>query len=175
MIIDQYGQFVYEDKDLADTLTAFPYYQNMGPFLVRMPEDKIDRTNKLLGYTALIPYVEMDIGVEEFDRRNQQEWWMPEKYQNMDIVKYILELCQTEPELQRCAQEILLYQKHGLIDLLRYLKYLVDIMNTHDIIWGVGRGSSVASYVLYKLGVHRVDSMYYQLDITEFFRDSNDA
>jgi DNA polymerase III alpha subunit len=38
------------------------------------------------------------------------------------------------------------------------------------IIWGVGRGSSVASYVLYKLGVHRINSLYYNLDATEFLR-----
>jgi len=57
-----------------------------------------------------------------------------------------------------------------LFNLLRYLKYLVDTMKSNNIIWGVGRGSSVASYVLYLLGVHRVDSMYYDLDPTEFLR-----
>jgi DNA polymerase III alpha subunit len=43
-------------------------------------------------------------------------------------------------------------------------------MKANNIIWGVGRGSSVASYVLYLLEVHRVDSMYYNLDIREFLR-----
>jgi len=38
------------------------------------------------------------------------------------------------------------------------------------VIWGVGRGSSVASYVLYLLGVHRIDSMFYDLDVAEFLR-----
>jgi hypothetical protein len=28
----------------------------------------------------------------------------------------------------------------------------------------------VASYVLYLLGVHRIDSMYYDLDVGEFLR-----
>jgi len=37
-------------------------------------------------------------------------------------------------------------------------------------IWGVGRGSSVASYVLYLLDVHRIDSMFYDLDPSEFLR-----
>jgi DNA polymerase III alpha subunit len=64
----------------------------------------------------------------------------------------------------------LLYQERGLFDLLRYLTYLVEIMKSNSIIWGVGRGSSVASYVLYKLGVHRIDSMYYDLDPLEFLR-----
>jgi len=57
-----------------------------------------------------------------------------------------------------------------LFDLLRYLKYLVDTMNHNQVIWGVGRGSSVSSYVLYLLGVHRINSMYYDLDVGEFLR-----
>ena len=62
------------------------------------------------------------------------------------------------------------YQERNLFDLLRYLKYLVDLMRKNRLIWGVGRGSSVASYVLYLLGVHRIDSMYYDLDPSEFLR-----
>jgi len=46
----------------------------------------------------------------------------------------------------------------------------VDVMHDNRVIWGVGRGSSVASYVLYLLGVHRIDSMYYDLDAGEFLR-----
>jgi DNA polymerase III alpha subunit len=63
-----------------------------------------------------------------------------------------------------------LYQERDLFDLLRYLKYLVDTMIANRIIWGVGRGSSVASFVLYKLGVHRIDSLHYNLDVGEFLR-----
>jgi DNA polymerase III alpha subunit len=64
----------------------------------------------------------------------------------------------------------LLFQQAGLFDLLRYLCYLVTIMTDNGVIWGVGRGSSVASFVLYKLGVHRIDSLYYDLDPHEFLR-----
>lgn len=95
---------------------------------------------------------------------------MPADYQDMDIAAHVLSLCQTQEQLQRCGAELLLYQERDLFDLLRYLKYLVDVMKTNNIVWGVGRGSSVASYVLYLLGVHRIDSMYYNLDITEFLR-----
>jgi len=64
----------------------------------------------------------------------------------------------------------LLFQERNLFDLLRYLKYLVDTLRSNRMIWGVGRGSSVASYVLYLLGVHRIDSLFYQLDAREFLR-----
>lgn len=108
--------------------------------------------------------------VPEFHVQNQQRWHMPDEYKIMDIAKYVINLCNTQEQLQRCGQELLMYQERNLFDLLRYLKYLVDVMNQHQIIWGVGRGSSVASYVLYKLGVHRIDSMYYNLDPAEFLR-----
>jgi len=88
----------------------------------------------------------------------------------MDIAKWIIKQCKTQPELQRVGEELLLFQERGLFDLLKYLKYLVDTMRDNGVIWGVGRGSSVASYVLYLIGIHKVDSMYYDLPITEFLR-----
>jgi DNA polymerase III alpha subunit len=50
------------------------------------------------------------------------------------------------------------------------MKYLVDTLRKNIIVWGVGRGSSVASYILYLIGVHRIDSLYYDLDIAEFLK-----
>ena len=97
-------------------------------------------------------------------------WYMPVEYQQLDIAQHILNLCQTEPELQRVGQELLLYQERNLFDLLRYLKYFVDTMRANQVLWGLGRGSSVSSYVLYLLGVHRINSLYYDLDIREFLK-----
>ena len=107
---------------------------------------------------------------EVFDHVQQSNWHMPDQYKTLDIAEHVLKLCATEAELQRCGAELLLYQERGLFDLLRYLKYLVDIMRDNHVIWGVGRGSSVASYVLYLLGVHRINSLYYELDPAEFLR-----
>jgi DNA polymerase III alpha subunit len=110
------------------------------------------------------------VSVPQYDYMNQQEWMMPNDYKQLDIAEYLLGLCKTDSELQRVGQELLLYNEKNLFDLLRYLKYLVDVMKDNDIIWGVGRGSSVASYILYLLGVHKIDSMYYDLDPGEFLR-----
>ena len=120
----------------------------------------------LIKYDALVE----QMPTEEFDHRNQTEWFMPDAYKNMDIAEHVLNLCQTDAELQRVGHELLLYQQRDVFDLLRYLKYLVDLMTENRLIWGVGRGSSVASYVLYLLGVHRINSMYYELDPAEFLR-----
>jgi DNA polymerase III alpha subunit len=95
---------------------------------------------------------------------------MPDSYKQLDIAKHVLDLCSTQEQLQRVGQELLLFQERNLFDLLRYLKYLVDVMRENRVIWGVGRGSSVASYVLYLMGVHRIDSLFYDLDPHEFLR-----
>jgi DNA polymerase III alpha subunit len=106
----------------------------------------------------------------EFHAQQQATWHMPTQYKNMDIAAHVLSLCNNEAELQRCGKELLLYQERGLFDLLRFMVYMVDVMTEHNIVWGVGRGSSVASYVLFKLKVHRIDSIYYNLDVEEFLR-----
>lgn len=122
---------------------------------------------------AFVRYNELSlqaVTVEEFDHRNQNNWLMPDLYKNLDIAEYVLGLCESEAALQRVGEELLLYQARDLFDLLRYLKFLVDIMKQNNLIWGVGRGSSVASYVLYLLEIHRIDSLHYNLDIAEFLR-----
>jgi DNA polymerase III alpha subunit len=113
---------------------------------------------------------EQVLAPETFHTQQQATWYMPVEYKNMDIAAHILGLCNTEAELQRCGKELLLYQERDLFNLLRFMVYMVDVMTEHKIVWGVGRGSSVASYVLYKLKVHQIDSIYYNLDVEEFLR-----
>ena len=92
----------------------------------------------------------------------------PEK--NMDIAKFLLDQCSHDAEIQRVGKELLLFQEREMFDLLKYLKYLVDTMRANNIVWGVGRGSSVSSFVLYLIGVHRINSLYYGLEVEEFIR-----
>lgn len=119
---------------------------------------------------VLTRYTDQNISVDEFHQKNQNSWTMPEEYQTLDIAQWLLNKCNTQDELQRVGQELLLYQERNLFPLLRQLKYIVDTWRTNNIVWGVGRGSSVASYVLYLLGVHKINSLYYDLDIGEFLR-----
>jgi DNA polymerase III alpha subunit len=115
-------------------------------------------------------YKELGIEIEEFDNNNQNNWYMPIEYKTLDIAKYILDLCKTDYELQRVGEELIKYQERDMFTLLRYCKYLVDTMRKNNIIWGVGRGSSVSSYVLYLLGIHRINSIHYDLSIDEFLK-----
>ena len=107
---------------------------------------------------------------QEFDNQLQKNWFIPDEYNQLDIAKHVLDLCESDVELQRVGQELILYQQRDLFQLLRYCKYLVDTMRANKIVWGVGRGSSVSSYVLYLLGIHRINSLHYDLSIDEFLK-----
>lgn len=170
---NKFGEIILSEDDVCDLLMQG---RDIGSLTDLVVDDTInieelakcvECPDSLLTWT--FPY-DSDISVPEFHLAQQSNWHMPNEYKTLDIAKYILTLCNDEAELQRCGQELLLYQERNLFDLLRYLKYLVDLMSQHRLIWGVGRGSSVASYVLYKLGVHRTNSMFYELDVTEFLR-----
>lgn len=113
---------------------------------------------------------EITIDPMAWHEQNQNIWFMPDEYKDFDIAKWLLDLCRNETELQRTGSELLLYAERDMLDLLRYLKYFVDTLRNNNIIWGVGRGSSVASFVLYLIGVHRINSITYNLDIEEFIR-----
>jgi DNA polymerase III alpha subunit len=118
----------------------------------------------------LIQYQLSNLEVKKFDEINQDNWHMPNEYKSLDIAKYVLDQCKTEAELQRAGHELMLFQERDMFVLLRYLKYLVDTMRKNNIVWGVGRGSSVASFVLFLIGVHRINSLYYDLSIDEFLK-----
>jgi DNA polymerase III alpha subunit len=131
---------------------------------------KFDEILELENAPELVQYNTLDITVEQFDNQMQSNWLMPEQYKTMDIAQYVLNQCQGEAELQRAGEELILFQERDMFVLLRYLKYLVDTMRENNILWGVGRGSSVASYVLFLIGVHSVDSIKYNLDWQEVLR-----
>jgi len=168
VIKDHYGQYIFDEKDITDMILKGIEFKEK-QFIVNDISD-LDSINKELGHKSFKQYIKTNIPLESFDIQNQKNWYMPKKYKDLDIAAYVLSLCKTDAELQRCGQELLMYQDRNLFDLLKFLTYLVDVMRENNIIWGVGRGSSVSSFVLYKLGVHRIDSMYYKLEIDEFLR-----
>lgn len=172
MKTDKHGQMIFCEADLVELIMQGFDPSGLDGMIVDHSVDLETAALMLENVPKLIAYDELatDMETEEFDHRCQSRWFMPERYLHMDIAEHVLSLCSTDAELQRCGQELLLFQERDLFNLLRYLVYLVDTMREHNLIWGVGRGSSVASYVLYKLGVHRIDSLHYDLDPAEFLR-----
>jgi DNA polymerase III alpha subunit len=98
-------------------------------------------------------------------------WNMPDTYRSLDIRMYISKnYTLTKEQWDRVDIELKEFQQRNLTELLQFLVYFVDTIRTNNIIYGVGRGSSIASYVLYLLKIHRIDSFKYNLDIKEFLK-----
>jgi DNA polymerase III alpha subunit len=167
---NKFGELIFSENDVIDLVMQGREVGTLNRMIV---DESID-LNRFPDVIETLPDFQQQrfhsCSVPEWHAQQQANWHMPKEYKELDIAQYVLTLCDNEAELQRCGAELLLYQERNLFDLLRYLKYLVDVMTNSNIIWGVGRGSSVASFVLYKMGVHRIDSLYYNLDVSEFLR-----
>lgn len=167
MIIDKFGQKIFNEDDLCDVVLSDLDISNRKILVSKDINNLLD----LEKFPKLTKYKETKLSVDQFDEQNQNIWFMPKSYYELDIAQYVINLCDTNEELLRVEEELLLYQKKNLFNLLRYLKYLVDTCRKHNIVWGVGRGSSVASFVLFLIGVHKINSLHYDLPINEFFKD----
>ena len=169
MKTDDYGQIILTENDLCNLYMRDPT-RTVKQCLVdkQINLDSIFLSPENL--PLLVEYVDTVLSVEEFDNQNQSQWQMPIEYYEMDIAKWVLDQCKTEEELQRAGDELLQFYDRNMFPLLQYLKYLVDTMRRNNIVWGVGRGSSVASFVLFLIGIHRINSLYYQLSVDEFLK-----
>jgi hypothetical protein len=168
MRTDSFGQTILTEGDLCELYMVNP--QRKFFHVLVDGAVKLDSRVELNHAPRIVEYLDSIETQEQFDSRLQSNWNMPPEYKELDIAQWVLEQCETDVQRQRVGEELLLYIDRDLFPLLQYLKYLVDTMRANNIVWGVGRGSSVASYVLFLIGIHRIDSIYYDLDIKDFLR-----
>ncbi len=108
-------------------------------------------------------------------------WHIPDAYTEMtlgDIANRLydeqtrrgLDDAKYDERADRIQQELVAYHADKRLDMLRLMLYIVDRLTETNSIWGVGRGSSVSSYVLFLIGVHDIDSVLYDLDFGDFMK-----
>jgi DNA polymerase III alpha subunit len=169
MRLDQFGNPIFNSQDIFKAL-----YQGrltaLKDITVDYSED-IEQLEKTAGFSFNRFNEQLQsISIEDFDQALQSDWFMPPSYRDFDVKGWCLERCTTPEQISRVEAEINAYESRGMIQLLQWTKHFVDTCNDNGIAWGVGRGSSVASFVLYLLGVHQIDSVKYNLDWQEFLR-----
>jgi DNA polymerase III alpha subunit len=110
-------------------------------------------------------------------------WRLPDEYKGIDLFEYISEALiarldtfgytdvQREQAIERIVAELDEIKLRGMTEFTKTIIYVLDTFRKKDIVWGVGRGSSCASYVLFILGLHVVDSIKFDVPMTEFFHD----
>jgi DNA polymerase III alpha subunit len=174
MKTDNLGIPRFSNRDLIDMI----YSGNADKVHVVLCDknDDVDQFNNVCeeqGINKLQKYIPLDVDQQTFDGVCQSEWFMPDEYKDINVYEYVLGKAETpcpQHVQDRIWEELDAFRERGMKDLLRYMIYLVDYMREHNIVWGVGRGSSVASYVLYLIGVHKINSIQYDLDWREFLR-----
>ena len=149
---DQYGRVVYNRQDCYEMLYNG---ENIDSIKELEWHEDIEKYNKAISLNnlekdLLQPMSKISKEISEFDAENQKDWFIPDEYKNMNIWIYTLDKCPDDiPEMTRVCEELTLYDKYGIIDVLKVCVYIVDTLRKNNLVWGVGRGSSVSSYVLY--------------------------
>lgn len=131
--------------------------------------NRLCRENDKLAY-LLSPPPEPTRSPEEEHAERAATWLIPEAIRSIDVREFLLSMCVTPEQSARVNEEMDLFEARGLIPVLRLMIHLVDRFREKGVVWGVGRGSSVASYCLYLIGINRIDPMRYGLEIGEFLR-----
>tara|TARA_Y100000592_G_C5233575_1_gene205035 strand:- start:27 stop:548 length:522 start_codon:yes stop_codon:yes gene_type:complete len=167
--INDHGDVIFSEEDAIDLLYTDPDF-DIGKLYFNDIE-KYSNSLKELGIN--LPVINTAPKREKpdiFDRKNCDQWHMPEKYYKINVLQWLLDRCQSDAEKQRVQIEYDLFEKKNFIRVLQFLIYFVDTLRANNIVWGVGRGSSVASLCLFLIGVHKINPLLYNLDITEFLR-----
>lgn len=169
MRLDKFANPIFNENDLFDVL----YTGHQTDFSKLVVEDNYELSQ--LANIAEIDFSKIDsnlynLSIDEFDRQSQDLWFMPELYYSFDIRQYCISKCKSSIEEDRVLEELAEFENRKMMRVLQWLKFFVDTCLEENVVWGVGRGSSVSSFVLYLLNVHRIDSIKYNLDWRDFLR-----
>ena len=167
--INDHGDVIFSEEDAIDLLYADPEFDISKLYF----KDIIQYSESLKTLGISLPVIQTVPQREKpalFDKKNCDQWHMPEKYYRINVLQWLLDKCQNDEEKMRVQTEYDLFEKKKFIRVLQFLIYFVDTLRANNMVWGVGRGSSVASFCLFLIGVHKINPMLYNLDITEFLR-----
>lgn len=169
MRLDKFNNPIFSETDVFNIL----YKGNtsvLSQLLVDINTELVNLANIAEIQFKDLPNYENYLSTSEFDNSCQQQWFIPDFYKTFDIKTFCLDKCNSVNEQSRVIEELTEFNRLGMEKLLQWCKYFVDVCTENNILWGVGRGSSCASYVLYLIGIHRINSIKYNLDWKEFLR-----
>jgi|TARA_R110000822_G_scaffold57418_1_gene144373 DNA polymerase III alpha subunit len=167
--INDHGDVIFTEQDAIDLLYTDPEFNISKLFFEDIKQ--YNSSLKELGIDLpVINTVPIRSTITELDQQNINNWHMPQKYYQINVLEWLLDKCQNNDEKTRVQMEYKLFEQKEFIKVLQFLMYFVDTLRENNMVWGVGRGSSVASFCLFLIGVHKINPLLYNLDITEFLR-----
>ena len=167
--INDHGDVIFSEEDVIELLYTDPDFDISKLYFSDI--EKYSNSLKELGIDLPVINTAPERPKPEiFDKANCDNWHMPEKYYQINVLQWLLDRCQNDEEKMRVQTEYDLFEKKKFVRVLQFLIYFIDTLRANNIVWGVGRGSSVASFCLFLIGVHKINPLLYNLDITEFLR-----
>ena len=171
MKTNMYGQAILSSNDMLDLLLQG---KNIGHLNV-IRDEEIELYEKyqdsiLKQKTVFLDAPDESLSFDEFHLKTANKWIFPDEYKTLDVYSWLIAKCKSQVEIDRVKTEFDLYKDRDLVMLLRLFIFLIDYFRKNKFIWGVGRGSSVNSYILFLIGVHRVNSIKYDLPITDYLK-----
>ena len=172
MTVDEFGRCYYSIKDIIELLYARPDFDISQIAIEKTECHKWNQyCEELLEEMKILSdHNTITDNIEDFHKMKLGAWFMPQEYIEFDIEKFVLDQCTSAEETIRANDELMMFSQRNLIIVLKYIKYVVDTMRANHIVWGVGRGSSLASFVLFLIGINKVNPLLHNLDIHEFLR-----
>lgn len=168
--VDEWGRVVFDEDGLFELIYSDV---EINSDIVAELTPVVEQYNKLCDFfdqKSDIVGVATDLGdVAEYHQNRQDLWSFPSEF-DINMSEFLLAKCDNEVQRSRVKSELKLYEELGATKVLQLFNYVVTTLRQNGVVWGVGRGSSVASYCLFLLGVHKIDSIKYDLDIREFLR-----
>lgn len=169
--VDPWGRVVVDQASLPEILLNGNSLEDV--FVA--DDDATARFNELCqkwdkAQFMLRPALPPDHSPEEEHAARASRWLVCDDLRGLDVREFLVGACATQEQRDRVNEEMDLFEARDLVPLLQTMICLVEHFRANKIVWGVGRGSSVASYVLYMIGVHRIDPMKYGLSINEFLK-----
>lgn len=169
--IDEYGDVHLSTQEIIDGLLDGVIPSNV------YVDDEVEvnkyiEGSKKLGLTRnklLLP-VEHQMSPDEYLKSKAKSWMIPEKYFEIDIIEYLISRCKNQDEIDRVIQELNKFIDRDQVEILHVMIYIVDFLRENNIVWGVGRGSSVASFCLYLIGINRINPLEYDIPMSDFFK-----
>lgn len=164
------------------------------------PEDVADVLLRGVQPTSLrVTHLNEDVqafnaNVPELDRIRVSEeepvqlnfsWNLPEKYKTLILAEEVGRVLDARSEelygkytskqwdemLTRITDELHEIETRGMTDFFRTVIYILDVFREKGVVWGVGRGSSCACYILFLFNLHSVDPIIYDIPPDEFFHN----
>lgn len=168
------GSISVKPENLSKMMMKVPKLAEQGKLFVTELTAEVDAYNSLVDNPIKLKC--------ELTTNFPPEWCLPEGNKYLDLDEYLVKLAERikkdhlyEKRLERLAEEIYLFKSLQLDEVLKTLIFVVEEFERQGVVWGVGRGSSCSSYLLYLIGLHEVDPVRYGIEVTDFIREKPHA